>query len=321
MRRLGAALIVVAALAASASAQTAYPAKPIQLVVPFAPGGATDIVARLVGQKLAERLGRPVVVDNRPGAGGNVGAAIVAKAPADGHVLFLGTIATHAINQSLYARLGHDPVRDFAPVSLLTSVPLVLVVPADLPARSVKDLVALAKARPGALNYASPGAGTALHLAGELFKSLAGVDVMHVPYKGSAPAITDLLGGRVSLMFDTTLSALPHVKAGKLRALGVTTARRSAALPELPTVAESGLPGFDVSAWNGILVPAGTPREIVARLATEVAAIMKLADVRERLAGQGAEAIGSTPEEFAAHIAAETAKWAKVVRASGARVD
>lgn len=321
MRRLGAALIVVAALAASASAQTAYPAKPIQLVVPFAPGGATDIVARLVGQKLAERLGRPVVVDNRPGAGGNLGAAIVAKAPADGHVLFLGTIATHAINQSLYARLGYDPVRDFAPVSLLTSVPLVLVVPADLPARSVKDLVALAKARPGALNYASPGAGTALHLAGELFKSLAGVDVVHVPYKGSAPAITDLLGGRVSLMFDTTLSALPHVKAGKLRALAVTTARRSAALPELPTVAESGLPGFDVSAWNGILVPAGTPREIVARLATEVAAIMKLADVRERLAGQGAEAIGSTSEEFAAHIAAETAKWAKVVRASGARVD
>jgi tripartite-type tricarboxylate transporter receptor subunit TctC len=298
-----------------------YPSKAVQIVVPFAPGGATDIVARLVAAKLNERLGQPVVIENRPGAGGNIGAAVAAKAAPDGYTMFMGTISTHAINPSLYAKLGYDPVRDFAPVSLLTSVPLVLVVHPGLGARSIKDVIALAKAKPGELTYASPGAGTALHLAGELFKTLAGVDIVHVPYKGSAPALTDVMAGRVSLMFDTSLSALPHVKGGKLHALAVTTARRSPMLPELPTVTEAGVPGFEVSAWNGVLVPAGTPRDVVGRLATEIAAIMKLPDVRDRLGAQGAEAIGSTPDEFARYIAAETAKWAVVVRASGARVD
>jgi tripartite-type tricarboxylate transporter receptor subunit TctC len=314
------AVVVTLVPGASANAQT-YPSKAIQFIVPFPPGGATDIVARVVGQKLAERLGQPVVIDNRPGAGGNIAAALAAKAATDGHTIFMGTISTHAINQSLYTKLTFDPVKDFVPVSLLTSVPLILVVNPDLQVTSVKDLIALAQSKPGSLNYASPGAGTALHMAGELFKMLAGVDMVHVPYKGSAPALTDLIGGRVSLMFDTTLSAFPHIKSGKLRALAVTAGRRSAALPELPTVAESGIPGFEVSAWNGVLAPAGTAREIVIRLASEIAAIMKLPDVRERLAGQGAEPIGSTPEAFAAHIAGETAKWAKVVKASGARAD
>jgi tripartite-type tricarboxylate transporter receptor subunit TctC len=323
MARVAGLFLLAALLACVADGALAqgYPAKPIKIVVPFTPGGTTDVLARAVGQKLTANWGQPVVIDNRPGAGGNIGSEVVAKAAGDGYTLLMGTISTHGINPSLYTKLPFDAVKDFAPVSLVARVPNVLVLHPSVPANSVKELIALAKAKPGQLNFASSGNGTSIHLSGEMFKTMAGVQMSHIPYKGSAPALTDLLGGQVSLMFDNMPTALPHVKAGRLKALAVTTAKRSPALPELPTVAESGLPDFEATSWFGVLAPAATPKEIVSKLSGEIAKILKTPDVQAQLSGQGAEPVGSTAEEFATHIKSEMAKWAKVVKESGARID
>jgi len=316
-------LVAAAAIAVHpAAAQVpAYPAKPIRIVVPFPAGGATDILARAAAQRLTEAWGQSVVVDNRPGAGGNIGAELVAKSAPDGYTLLMGTVGTHAINASLYAKMPYDHVKDFAPVILVAGVPNVLVVNPAVPANSVQELIAYAKANPGKLNFASSGSGTSIHLSGELFKVMAGVQMTHVPYKGSAPALQDLIGGQVQLMFDNLPPSLPQIKAGKLRALGVTSAARAPALPDTPTIAESGLPGFEASSWFGLLAPAGTPPAVIARLNGEVAAWLGTPEAKEKLLALGANAAGGTPEDFAKHIAAETAKWAKVVRESGAKVD
>ncbi len=321
LSRFGLCLILFAALLLnaidSAIAQT-YPTKPIRIIVPFAPGGGADILARLLGPKLSDSWGQPVIVDNRAGAGGIVGTEMVAKAPGDGYVLAMGYIGTHAINPSLYPKLSYDPVKDFAAVALVASIPSILVVHPSVPAKSVQELIALAKSKPGELNYGSGGVGTAPHLAGELFNTMAGVKMVHIPYKGSGPALTELLGGHVSLMFNTMIQTIPHVKAGKLRGLAVTCAKRSAAMPELPTIAESGLPGYEMVGWFGILAPAGTPNEIVTRLNTEINKILNMTDVKDRLATLGSEPTGiTTPEQFGTFIKAEITKWAKVVKESG----
>jgi len=314
------AFAALASIAMPAQAQT-YPTKPIRLVVPFPAGGTTDILARAVAQKLSETLGQQVIVDNRPGAGGNIGSELVARSAPDGYTLLMGTVGTHAINVSLYPKLPYDPVKDFTPIVLVAGVPNVLVVNPSLPARSVAELIAYAKANPGKLNFASSGSGTSIHLSGELFKVLTGVQMTHVPYKGSAPALTDLVGGQVQLMFDNLPSSLAFIKAGKLRALAVTSKTRAAALPDVPTMVEAGVPDFEASSWFGILAPAGTPRDIVVRINAEVAKWLATPDAREKLAGQGAIAAGGAPEDFARHIASETAKWARVVKASGAKVE
>jgi len=311
---------LLALFAAIASAQT-YPAKPIRLVVPFPPGGATDILARDVAQKLTEAWGQQVIVDNRPGAGGNIGSELVAKSAPDGYTLEMGTVGTHAINASLYAKMPYDHVKDFAPVILVAGVPNVLVVNPAVPANSVAELIEYAKANPGKLNFASSGNGTSIHLSGELFKVMAGVQMTHVPYKGSAPALQDLLGGQVQLMFDNLPPSLPQIKAGKLRALAVTSVARAPALPDVPTMAEAGLPGYEASSWFGVLAPAGTPPAIVAKLNSEIAKWLATPEAKEKLSKQGANAAGGTPEDFAKHIAAETTKWAKVVKDSGAKID
>jgi tripartite-type tricarboxylate transporter receptor subunit TctC len=303
-----------------AGAQT-YPTKPIRIVVPFPPGGATDILARDVAQKLSESFGQQVIVDNRPGAGGNIGSELVARSAPDGYTLEMGTVGTHAINASLYSKMPYDHVKDFVPVILVAGVPNVLVVNPAVPANSVAELIAYAKANPGKLNFASSGAGTSIHLSGELFKVMAGVQMTHIPYKGSAPALQDLLGGQVQLMFDNLPPSLPQIKAGKLRALAVTSLTRAPALPDVPTVAEAGLPGFEASSWFGILAPAGTPPAIVAKLNAEIAKWLATPEAKEKLSKQGANAAGGSPEDFARHIAAETTKWAKVVKDSGAKVD
>ena len=315
---------VVAALAAPftfAQSVANYPAKPVRLVVPFPAGGTTDILARAVAQKLSEAWGQQVIVDNRPGAGGNIGSDLVAKSTPDGYTLLMGTVGTHAINPSLYKNMPYDHVKDFAPVILVAGVPNVLVVNPSLPVHSVSELIAYAKANPGKLNFASSGNGTSIHLSGELFKVMTGVEMTHVPYKGSAPALTDLIGGQVQLMFDNLPSSLPFIRAGKLRALAVTSGARAAALPDLPTLAESGLPGFEASSWFGVLAPAGTPRDIVAKLNGAIASWLASPAAKEKLLAQGAIAAGGTPDDFARHIGAETSKWAKVVKASGAHID
>jgi len=298
-----------------------YPSKPIRYVVPFPAGGPLDLVARALGQALNRSWGQPVIVDNRPGAGGNIGAEAVAHAPADGYTILMGAVSTHAINVTLYSKLPYDPVKDFAPVTLITSVPNVLVVHPAVPARTVGELIAAAKARPGQLNFASGSTGSAGHLAGELFKVMAGVDMTHIPYKGAAPAVVDLLAGHVSLMFDNLASALPHVKAGRGRALAVTTLKRSPFLPGLPTVSESGLRGFDIGTWFGVFAPAGTPPEIVTRLNGEIARILVTPDMRERLATLGAEPMPGEPAALASFVKSEIAKYAQVIRSSGAKVD
>ncbi len=316
------ALITGMAAAGSAPGQApAYPTKPIRIVVPFPPGGATDILARDVAQKLTDAWGQAVIVDNRPGAGGNIGSELVAKAAPDGYTLEMGTVGTHAINASLYAKMPYDHVKDFAPVILVASVPNVLEVNPALPVNSVAELIAYAKANPGKLNFASSGNGTSIHLSGELFKVMAGVQMTHVPYKGSAPALQDLIAGQVQLMFDNLPPSLPQIKAGKLRALAVTSAARAPALPDVPTVAEAGLPGFEASSWFGVLAPAGTPPAIVAKLNAEIGRWLATPEAKEKLAKQGADAAGGSPEDFVKHIAAETAKWAKVVKESGAKID
>jgi tripartite-type tricarboxylate transporter receptor subunit TctC len=289
--------------------------------VPFPAGGTTDILARAVAQKLSETWGQQVIVDNRPGAGGNIGSELVAKAPPDGYTLLMGTVGTHAINPSLYAKMPYDHVKDFVPVILVAGVPNVLVVNPSLPINSVQELIAYGKANPNKLNFASSGNGTSIHLSGELFRTMTGVQMTHVPYKGSSPALTDLIGGQVQLMFDNLPSSLQFIKAGKLRALAVTSLARSQALPDLPTLAESGLPGFEASSWFGVLAPAGTPADIVAKLNGAVAAWLASPAAKEQLAAQGAIAAGGSPDAFVKHIADESAKWAKVVKASGAHVD
>jgi tripartite-type tricarboxylate transporter receptor subunit TctC len=315
-----AAIAVSMSFSPSAQAQP-FPSKPLRIVVPFPAGGTTDVLARAVAQKLTETLGQPVVVDNRPGAGGNIGAELVAKSPPDGYTLLMGTVGTHAINPGLYPKMPYDHVRDFAPVILVAGVPNVLVVNPSLPVNSVQELIAYAKANPGKLNFASSGNGTSIHLSGELFKTMAGVQIMHVPYKGSAPALQDMVGGQVQLMFDNLPSSLALIKGGKLKALAVTSSARAAALPDVPTMAESGLPGFEASSWFGLLAPAGTPQPAIAKLNAEVARWLASPEAKEKLLAQGAIAAGGTPEDFARHIAAETAKWQKVVKESGAKVD
>ena len=319
----GACVALIAAtgfMSAIAQAQ-GYPTHAIRLIVPFPPGGATDIIARAVAQRWTETLGQSVVVENRPGAGGNIGSDIVAKATPDGYTLLMGTVGTHAINASLYTNMPYDHIKDFAPVILVAGVPNVMEVNPSVPAKTVQEFIAYAKANPGKLNFASSGSGTSIHLSGELFKVMTGVQMTHVPYKGSAPALTDLMGGQVQVMFDNLPPSLPHIKAGKLRPLAVTSATRAPALPDVPTVAESGVPGFEASSWFGVLAPAGTPRPIIDRLNGEVAKWLATPEAKERMLSLGANAIGGSPEDFAAHIRAETAKWAKVVKESGAKAE
>ena len=311
------ALLATAVLGTSVSAATDYPTKPIRLVVPFSAGGTSDFLARTVAEKLGENLDTTVVVDNRPGAGGNIGSNVVAKADPDGYTLVLGTVGTHSINDSVYKEMPYDAVKDFAPISLIAAVPNILVANPSVKANSVQELIALAKSNPGAITFASSGNGSSIHLSGEMFKSLAGVDMLHVPYKGSGPAVIDLLGGQVDIMFDNMPSALPHVREGKLKALAVTPSERSQAAPELPTIAEAGVEGYSAAAWFGLLAPAGTPQDVVNKLNAEMVKILAMPDVKERLAGQGAEAVSTSPEEFAEYIKAEQKKWADVVKASG----
>lgn len=304
-----AALLAVTTLAA---AQT-YPSKPIRWIVPFPPGGSTDLLARVIGQKLTEGWGQQVIVDNRGGAGGTLGAAEAARSPADGYTLLMGAIH-HTIATSAYPKLPYDFQKDFAPISVVAIVPNVLVVNPSVPAHSTKELIAYAKANPGKLAYGSAGMGTAHHLIGEVFNSRAGTEILHVPYKGSSPAVADLIGGQVQIMYDTVASCLPHIKSGKLRPLAVATAKRSSALPDVPTIAEAALPGFEVTTWFGALAPARTPPELVAKLNAEIVKILGMPDVRKRLLDAGAEPVGSTPGEMAAQIKRETEEFGKIVR-------
>ncbi|HYC47332.1 MAG TPA: tripartite tricarboxylate transporter substrate binding protein [Burkholderiales bacterium] len=313
-------LCLLAVGAASASDASGYPARPVRFIVPFGTGGSADLTARLFAQKLTESLGQSFVIDNRTGAGGIVGAEIGARSTPDGYTVVLGSFGTHTANPILHPKLSYDPIRDFAPVSLMAIVPTILVVHPTVPAKTVADLIALAKAKPGALNYASSGTGTGTHLAGELFKNLAAVDMVHVPYKSAGTAITDLVAGQVQLMYSTLPSVLPLVKSGKLRALGITTAKRSDALPDVPAIGES-LKTYDVATWFGALAPAGTPRPIVDTLAGEIRKAAAMPDVRARLVTLGAEPVGNTPKEFAHYIRAEIAKWTRVIRAANIKAD
>jgi tripartite-type tricarboxylate transporter receptor subunit TctC len=298
-----------------------YPTKPVKLIVPFPVGGIADIYGRIVAAKLSETWGQPVVVDNRTGAGGNIGADLVAKAPPDGYTIGIGSIGTHAVNPTLFSRMPYDAVNDFAPIAHLLEAEGLLVVHPSVPVHAVSELIAYARANPGKLTFASAGMGTASHLAGELFKSMAKVDMNHIPYKGNTPAITDLLAGQTSLLFATMPTVLPHVKAGKLRPLATIGAERSAAAPDLPTVAEAGLPGFAVTNWVGFFAPAKTPPDIVQRWNAETLKIMQTPEMQARLVNEGARFIPMSPEQFAAFVKSEIAKWAPVVKASGARVD
>lgn len=308
------------AAAAGAQGEPSYPAKPVRFVVGQAPGGATDLVARAVAHKLTEFLGQSVIVDNRTGAAGSIGAASVAKSAPDGYTLLVVS-SSYSINPGLYANLPFDPVRDLAPVTLLAEAPFLLVVHPSLPARTVGELVALAKAKPDSLNFASGGLGSSGQLAGELFKNLAGVKLTHVPYKGAGPALVDVIAGQVHLMFASVISSLPHARSGKLRALAVTSARRSKALPELTTVAEAGVNGYGTTTWYGVLAPAGTRAAVITRLHSELRKTVESPEVHQRLSGDGAEPVGGTPEHFQKHLAAEMAKWRKVIRDAGIRAD
>jgi tripartite-type tricarboxylate transporter receptor subunit TctC len=321
VRKLAAYLLLALAAPLCGAQTVSFPAKPVRFVIGFTPGGPSDILARALGQKLAERWGQQVVIENRPGAGGNLAAEAVARSAPDGHTWLLGNNSILATNQSLYRNLPYDPVKDFAPVALVAVQPNILVVHPEVRANSVSELVSLAKQNPGKLNYASSGAGAAAHLAGELFKTMAGVDIVHIPYKGAQPALTDLIAGQVQLMFATSASVIPYVKAGRLRALAVTTAQRSPSVPELPTVAEAGLPGFEATTWHGVVVPAATPAPLVQRLNQELNSVLDEKDLRERLAALGAEVTTGTPRDFGDYIAREIPKWAKVVKDSGARAD
>jgi tripartite-type tricarboxylate transporter receptor subunit TctC len=317
--------VVACAVLAPAQAQT-WPSKPVRIVVPFPPGGTTDIVARSIGVELQRMWQHAVVIENRPGAGGNIGADVVAKAAPDGYTLLMGTVGTHAINKALFdqsgAKMPFDPVKDFVPITLAAGVPNVMVINPKLPVNTVAEFIAYAKARPGQLNMASSGNGTSIHLSGELFKTVTGVYMVHFPYRGSAPAVTDLIAGNMNVMFDNLPSALPHIKSGRLKALAVTSRTRSPALPNVPTIEEAaGLKGFDASSWFGLFAPAGTPRPIVDKIQADVAKALALPEVRERFLAQGADPGGNTPDQFAAFIRAETDKWTRVVKFSNAKVD
>jgi tripartite-type tricarboxylate transporter receptor subunit TctC len=313
--------LVSALLCTASAAQTAaYPARPVRFIVPSAAGGGTDIIARAISLKLAESLGQQFVVDNRPGAGQMIGIELAAKAPPDGHTILMAA-STLAINPVMYKKVPYDALRDFAPITQAASLPNVLVVHPSLPVKSIAELIAYAKQRPGQLNFASAGIGTSPQMSIELLKSMAGIDMVHIPYKGTAPGVVDLLAGQVKVMAPNLLTALPHIKSGKLRALAVTSSKRSQALPEVPTVAEAGLPGYDSTQWYGVLAPAGTPREIVTRLHDAIARALRDAEVGKRLAADGAEAVGSSPEEFAGFIKSESEKWARVATAAGIKAE
>ena len=310
-------LFLVSALAcAAAVAQPAYPAKPVRFIVPSAAGGGTDIIARAISLKLSGELGQQFVVENRPGAGQMIGIELAARSPADGYTILMAA-STLAINPIMYKKVPYDPVRDFAPITQAATLPNVLVVHPSLPVKSMSELIAYAKERPGQLNFASAGVGTSPQMSIELLKSMAGIDMVHIPYKGTAPGVVDLLAGQVLVMAPNVLTALPHIKSGRLRALAVTSAKRSVALPDVPTVAEAGLPGYDSTQWYGVLAPAGTPRDVVARLHDGIVHALRDAEVGKRLAADGAEPVGSSPEEFAAFIRSESEKWAKVASAAG----
>ena len=318
------ALLALAGLGITAHAQPAaadWPNKPIRWVVPFPPGGAMDAIARTLGEKAAKSLGQPFVIENKPGAGGNIGADFVAKQPGDGYTMMITSIGM-ATNKPLYGKLNYDPVKDFAPVSLLAVVPNVLVTNATQPdVKTARDVIAAARKAPGQLTYASAGNGTSIHLAGEVFTSLAKLDMLHVPYKGSGPAVSDLLGGQVNYMFDSITSARPHIESGKLRALGVTTAKRSSTLPNVPTLAEAGVPGYEVSPWFAVFMPASTPKAIVGKLNKALLDAMKDPDVVKRFESIGAEPVGSTPDELAKHLARESDRWTKLITERGIKLD
>ncbi|SDD42922.1 Tripartite-type tricarboxylate transporter, receptor component TctC [Cupriavidus sp. YR651] len=308
-------------LGSTLAAAGSFPDKPIRMVVPFPPGGTTDLLGRVLASRLSETLGQQVVVDNRPGAGGTIGSDAVAKAPADGYTLLFGTVGTQSINTSLYKRLPYDAQKDFTPVALFAGVPNILVVNPKVPAKSVKELVAYAKAHPNALNMGSAGNGTTNHLSGELFKSMANVQIVHVPYKGSGPAMADLLANQVQLMFDNLPGSLPHVKAGRLRALAVTSATRSPALPDVPTMAEAGISGYEAAVWFGVVGPKGMPADVVAKLSAEITRIAQDSNMRDKLLQQGASPLTATPDQFAGVIRQDTVKWSRLVRESGATID
>ena len=297
-----------------------YPTKPIRIIVPFPAGGATDIFTRLISQKLTENLGQQVLVDNRAGASGIIGTEILVKSAPDGYTLMI-TATHHAINPSLYKKLPYDTAQDLVALTLVATSPNILLAHPSFPANTVQELIAMAKAKPGQLNFASTGIGGSNHLSGEMFKSMAGIDMVHIPYKGAAPAMNDLLGGQVSLMFDTPAAGLPHIRAGKLKALAVTSAKRTAIAPDIPTIAESGVPGYEALSWFAMYGPAKMPKEIVTRINTEVVKVLHLPEIQKRFADLGAEPVGNSPEEFAAYLKSEMAKWAKVVKDCGARLD
>jgi tripartite-type tricarboxylate transporter receptor subunit TctC len=315
-----AAALAFACVASSAWAADSWPSRPIKIVVGYPAGGASDVAARIVGEKLSQRLGQPVVIDNKPGAAGNIAAEAVAKAPADGYTLLLGTISL-SVNPSLYSKMTYDPVKDFTGVSMISSTPFVLVVNPQAPYRSVKDLVDAARAHPGEIAYATAGNGSGSHLFTELFSSMAGIKLKHIPYRGAAPAMNDVLGNQVPMTFDNILTTLPLIKAGKLRPLAVSTAKRSSAQPEIPTLDEAGVPGFDATAWFGLFAPAGTPADVVQQLSRQVAEIVKDRETNARLHKLGGEPVSSTPEAFNAFFRGEVARWAKVVKSAGVHID
>jgi tripartite-type tricarboxylate transporter receptor subunit TctC len=309
-------VLLLAVLAFPAVSQERYPSKPLRLIVPFAPGGSTDIFARLIAERLAAPLGQPVVVENRAGAAGNIGAAEVVRSAPDGHTLLMATTGVMAINNALYRSMTYDAAKDLEPVIFVASITNVLIVPPDFPAKSVAELIALARKDPGKLSFASSGAGSSTHMSAELFKSMSGTDILHIPYKGSGQALPDLMSGRVSMMFENAPGAVPHIKARKVRALAVTGLKRSGAMPELPTIAESGVPGYESLSWSGIAVPAGTPRDVIEKLNKTLNSILATADMRQKLAEQGAEAIGGPPQVFVEHVRAEREKWSRLIRAN-----
>ena len=317
----GAIALAVASVCGTAAAEHKWPSKPVTYVVPFPAGGTTDILARIISQKLGPALGTTVIVENRAGAGGNIGSDFVSKAAPDGYTILGGTISSHAINVSLYPKLPYDPVKSFAPIALIGTNANVLVVGATSPYKTVQELTAAAKAKPGSISFASAGNGTSQHLSGELYKSLAGLDMVHVPYKGSAPAIQDVIGGQLPMMFDTSVVAGPFIQSGKVRALAVTSAKRTPQLPNVPTMAESGVPRYDLVSWQGIFAPAGVPPEILHRLQAEVAKVIKSPEIQERLDKLGMDPSTLTPEQFAAFQVAEIAKWAKVIKSSNIKID